>query len=107
MQCAVGHLFPSAQHTLLWSVCVQLILHVCPCYRLHPVPLLPCAALVIGTVSECVCARVCVCVCVCACALHMTGALHWITKPYVHELTYRAADKSIEVKTTSLFGRLK
>jgi len=33
-----------------------------------------------------------------------TGALHWITNPYVHELKYNARNQELDVKTTSLLG---
>jgi len=36
-----------------------------------------------------------------------TGALHWITHPYVHELRYHAASRMIDVRTTTLLGRTK
>ena len=32
------------------------------------------------------------------------GALHWVAKPYVHELRYTAATGQLDVRTATLFG---
>uniref|UniRef100_A0A7S0UJZ4 Uncharacterized protein n=1 Tax=Polytomella parva TaxID=51329 RepID=A0A7S0UJZ4_9CHLO len=36
-----------------------------------------------------------------------TGALHWVARPYVHEMRFTASTGIIETKTTTLFGRSK
>lgn len=36
-----------------------------------------------------------------------TGALHWFTKPYVHELNYDGKTKEIEIKSIDLLSRLR
>lgn len=33
------------------------------------------------------------------------GALHWLTKPYVHQLKYHAASQELDVQTVNLLGR--